>query len=108
MFRRYNFDGLDLDWLSPSISDKDAYTHLVTELKEALAEEDLILTVTIPVSRSIVKNGYDLAKIGPVVDLIHIMTYNYHSIYDNVVGANAPINEIVRNTYFELKKKNRK
>ena len=98
-FRKYNFDGLDLDWLSPTSSDKTAYTSLVSELKAALSKENLILTVTIPVDEASLKNGYDLNKISQNADLIHIMTYNYHSIYDGTVGANAPIKNIVRNNH---------
>lgn len=93
--KKYNYDGIDLDWEYPtsrsagiaaSTSDKANFTLLCQELRAALDEYKPGLLLTAAVSGSDTKY-YDVKALNACLDYWHIMTYEYNrsdtSSYDS-------------------------
>ena len=94
-----NYDGIDLDYEGFAFSDGSStwattrpdWVAFVKELSAALHAKDLWLTVSVPVMYDSDRDGssgywvYDYAGIGPYVDRLRIMTYDYS------VSAPGPI-----------------
>jgi chitinase len=97
--RRYNFDGLDLDWEYPrGADDKAAFVGLVKELRLAFEGEHksakkpkLLLTAAVPASFEAIAAGYDVPELAKYLDYINVMTYDFHGQWEKVVGHNAPL-----------------
>lgn len=89
--RQHNFDGLDIDWEYPGSAerggkpaDRDNLPLLLQELRTAFdaTPEKFLLSIATPLSAYYFNNGYDLAKIHPVVDHINLMAYDFHGAFD--------------------------
>ncbi|KAI4457670.1 chitinase [Holotrichia oblita] len=96
---QYDFDGLDFDWEYPSerggiAEDKANYGLLLKELKETLSKWDLLLTIAVPISTSIMNAAYDLTAINNYVDYVLIMGYDYTPTDSATTGWLSPLNEI--------------
>ncbi|KAK9504293.1 hypothetical protein O3M35_010659 [Rhynocoris fuscipes] len=94
--RKYQFDGIDLDWEFPTQrggrpEDKDNFIALIKDMKAALTAEGYILTAAISASLDILKAGYDLPQVYRHLDLVHLMCYDYHGLWETKTGANAPL-----------------
>ncbi len=89
----YQLDGLDIDWEYPAIpaagtgareEDKQNFTALMTELREALDQLDRPQTLTFASAGwKRYYNNIELDKVMPQVDFMNIMTYDQ-------VGAQFP------------------
>jgi spore germination protein len=76
-----NYDGIDIDYESLAPSVREAYTAFIRELSTALRQHDKLLTVAVHAKASDFGGlgGFqDWAAIGPHVDQLRIMTYDYH------------------------------
>ena len=63
--KRYNFDGLDIDWEFPSTAqDKQGLTNLLQALRNAFQAEGLILSVAVSCSPSAIDAGFNVAEIN--------------------------------------------
>jgi chitinase len=103
--RDNNFDGLDLDWEYPTCwqvdcnagptSDKDGFTALIKELREAMDEEDknLLLTAAVSPSSDVIQKAYNIPELSKYLNYISVMTYDYHGQWDKQTGHVAPIYE---------------
>jgi len=91
--KKYELDGLDIDWEYPSISgagtkarpeDKENFTLLMKELREALhtLERDQVLTFASAGWKRYYEN-VELEKVMQYVNFMNVMTYDQ-------VGGNAP------------------
>ncbi|XP_026483657.2 probable chitinase 2 [Vanessa tameamea] len=104
----YKFDGLDLDWEYPTKrggnpEDKANYVAMVKELKDAFEPYGYILTAALGAGKDTMESAYDLAKLSRYLDFIHMMCYDYHGTWDNLVGANAPLDGIGDNDVLSVK-----
>lgn len=96
IYRRYNFDGLDLDWEYPALrggkpSDKENFVLLVKELKEELKKYRLLLTSALGASKVTIDKAYDVKELTKYLDFMHIMCYDYGGSWDRKVSPNAPL-----------------
>ncbi|CAG9764757.1 unnamed protein product [Ceutorhynchus assimilis] len=94
--RKYNFDGLDLDWEFPAKrggvpEDKLNFLLLVKELKAAFRKHNLLLTAAFGAGKDTIDVAYDVEGLAIYLDFIHMMCYDYHGAWDQKTGANAPL-----------------
>ncbi|XP_071530247.1 uncharacterized protein Cht6 isoform X4 [Panulirus ornatus] len=102
--RRYNFDGLDLDWEYPASrdgsapEDRENYATLVRELREAFDDEGskvkqgpLLLTMAVPAGQNYIDKGYDIPSLTSDLDFFNILNYDYHSAYEPTVNHHAAL-----------------
>ncbi|GAB6023558.1 Chitinase 2 [Chamberlinius hualienensis] len=84
---RYGFDGLDMNWEYPAQrggvpSDKDNFSLLLKELKEAFEPHGFVLSATLSGLKSVADVSYDVSQISEYADYMNVMSYEYHSYYD--------------------------
>jgi chitinase len=84
--RKYRFDGLDLDWEFPETeTDRRIFSLLVRDYRLEFQNEAfitdrarLLLTAAVAAHRPKIEAGYDIKEIAPYLDLINLMSYDYH------------------------------
>jgi spore germination protein YaaH len=94
------YDGIDLDYESTKLSDKDKYFEFLQKLSAKLKEDDKTLVVTVlakwgddvdypylPQTREV----QDWSEIAKYADVIRIMTYDYTSASARNPGPIAPL-----------------
>lgn len=57
--------------------------HLVRELKEAMKEDGLVLTVAVSPSRPVINQAYDIPSIASHADLVSVISYDFHGPWEN-------------------------
>ncbi|XP_063918544.1 acidic mammalian chitinase-like [Zophobas morio] len=88
-FETYNFDGLDVDWEYPRGGDIGTYIDLLSALKTAFEPNGYLLTVAVNSIPGEV-GGYDIPKMSDILDVINVMTYDFHAPWGNT-AENSPL-----------------
>ena len=98
--KKYNFDGLDLDWEYPKCwqvncdkgpdTDKANFASLVEELRAKFGTGYLLSAAVSP-SKKVIDAGYDVEALSKNLDIINVMTYDYYGHWDGKTGHVAPL-----------------
>ncbi|CAO1372305.1 unnamed protein product [Diamesa serratosioi] len=88
--KKYQFDGLDLDWEFPT-EDKANFVLLVTALKSQLSANNLIFSIAVMAGVYTSERAYDIPKLHAQTDFINLMAYSLHGSWDGKTGHNAPM-----------------
>ena len=111
--RRYDFDGIDIDWEYPGAigvpcdkartcerpEDKRNFVELAREMRRAFDAAGLvdrrqyILTIAAGVDRKYLYDAGSAAwmrELAAVLDWVNLMTYDYHGTWENAAGFLAP------------------
>jgi len=95
-----DFDGIDLDYESTKLDDKDEYQEFIKQLSEKCKEIDAKLTITVLAkwnpdiaypSLNETRKVQDWKYLSKYADEIRIMAYDYTSQYSEEPGPIAPI-----------------
>ena len=89
--KKWDFDGLDLDYEYPGAGDKKGFASWVKELKEAFQPHGYELTAAISASPGKLSKGYDIPTISKYMDAIHIMAYDLHGSWEKTADHHAPL-----------------
>lgn len=96
----YGLDGIDLDWEYPGSSaggiasspdDKENFTHLLQELRNALSEardRNYLLTIAAGGNDGYIQRT-EMDKVGEILDYVQIMTYDLSPAYGQVTGHHS-------------------
>uniref|UniRef100_A0ABD2WTE2 chitinase n=1 Tax=Trichogramma kaykai TaxID=54128 RepID=A0ABD2WTE2_9HYME len=95
---KYNFDGLDIDWMYPGqVSrggkeiDKKNYISLLKELRKVFDHENLILSAAVGAPENIAKKYYNISELAKYLHFINLMTYDLHGKLDGKTGLHSPL-----------------
>ncbi|XP_050706154.1 chitinase-3-like protein 1 [Eriocheir sinensis] len=87
LLKKHNFDGLDVDWEYPTQSggapaDKASFVLLLSELKAALHASGMMLSAALSARRNIIDEAYDVPGVAQNLDLLNLMTYDFHGPWE--------------------------
>lgn len=102
--RKYDLDGLDIDWEFPGFPPNPPtqtanFTMLLQEIHDAFNSEALHssqtrlqLSLAVGAAPTVIWT-YDIPKLHSIVDFINLMCYDfrYYAVYDPITGYNAPL-----------------
>ena len=100
LFKKYNIDGLDLDWEYPAIegypnhkydtADKANFTALIRALRKEMGSKYL-LSFAAGGFDAFLEKSVDWDAIMPQLDFVNLMTYDLVSGYSKVTGHHTPL-----------------
>ncbi|CAF3477114.1 unnamed protein product [Rotaria socialis] len=89
-----DLDGLDFDWEYPCGAYKSLFSQFIEELRLGVRKifgNEFLLTTAVGAGKNTIDDCYEIGRLGESLDLIHLMTYDYHSIYDKQTGYSSPL-----------------
>ena len=100
LFKKYNVDGIDLDWEYPAIEgypdhkymkeDRNNFTELVKELRKEMGDKYL-LSFAAGGFNNFLENSIDWVAVTPLLDFINLMTYDLTSGASKITGHHTPL-----------------
>lgn len=101
--KKYDFDGIDIDWEFPGWNglpkkQREDFTKMLQSLRDAIDVEEkangrkYILSAAVAAGRAVMEI-YDIPALAKSLDFVNLMCYDLHSyaIYDPVTGYNSPL-----------------
>ncbi len=85
-----NFDGADLDWEYPAASDRNNFTALCAQIRQAFNQAG-ISTLSAALPSQDWNNAYDIATLNNYLDWYGIMTYDFYGTWEKTSGNDAPL-----------------
>uniref|UniRef100_A0A671VAW9 chitinase n=1 Tax=Sparus aurata TaxID=8175 RepID=A0A671VAW9_SPAAU len=101
--REYEFDGLDIDWEYPanrggSSQDKQYYSVFLEEMRAAFENEAkqsnkarLLMSAAVSAGKDTIDSAYQIPKLGQSLDMINVMSYDFHGSWDPMTGECSPL-----------------
>ena len=91
--KKYQLDGINIDFENIHPEDKDRLTDFVGEISRALQAEGLTVSmdITIPSSSGMWSRCYDRRALAEQVDYLMLMAYDEHSAASTVSGSVASL-----------------
>ena len=92
--KTHNLDGISIDWEYPTKrgtsvpGDKQKFTLLLKEFREAFSGENKTFTLSASVSagRRIISTAYEITEVTKHVDWVNIMAYALHGAWEDETG----------------------
>ena len=100
ILQRFDADGIDLDWEYPAVEgypghkytpgDRENFTLLIQELRAILGKEYEI-SFAAGGFADCLKKSVEWSRVMPLVDRVHVMTYDLVNGYSTVTGHHTPL-----------------
>ncbi|MCL5038170.1 MAG: glycosyl hydrolase family 18 protein [Chloroflexi bacterium] len=96
MMRRYDFDGIDIDWEYPGSADKRNFTLLMEEFRRHLDTsgqadgKHYLLSFAGPAGYDKLLN-LEIDRLAGCIDFVNIMNYDYHGGWDSRTNHHSPL-----------------
>ncbi|GMT03811.1 hypothetical protein PENTCL1PPCAC_25985, partial [Pristionchus entomophagus] len=88
---KHGFDGVDLDWEYPGAADRANFVAIIKELKASGGGK--LVTAAVTPNKEKIQAGYDVKAIEPNLDLLLVMTYDFHGGWEQTIGHVAAYSE---------------
>lgn len=94
--KRYNYDGIDIDWEYPVFADKQNFTALMQSVRDSLnalgVQKNKTYLLSAAVSAAPANmNNIEWAIVKNIFDFINVMTYDFFGAWENNTNHNAPL-----------------
>ncbi|CAI5495010.1 unnamed protein product [Closterium sp. Naga37s-1] len=106
--RKYNFDGLDIDWEFPT-GNAAPFSALLTDFRAAIESEaaasgksKLLLSAAVSAYEPTITQAYDVPTLNKTLDFVNVMTYDLHGSWEKTTGMHTALEDL-SNSQLSLK-----